>query len=139
MMAKSAYSQVSALRGDYLHPLGMLVDSGPLRVVRELTFGIVFTGSVQLTNAARLFAQTPHQLEVALDRMSGHLSDANWNHLEWAAAVLAEQARHSDGRQRAGQALCPQDAIPLYHPRRLPRGRSAGGRLLVLGRLSLGC
>lgn len=93
MLARSAYGQVSALLRDYLQPLGMLVDSGPLRVLRELTFGIVFTGSVQLTNAARLFARTPNQLETALERMSEHLSDPNWNHAEWAAAVLAEQAR----------------------------------------------
>ena len=68
MMARSAYGHLSALLCDYLKPLGMLVDSGPLRVLRELTFGIVFTGSVQLTNAARLFAQTPNQLEAALEQ-----------------------------------------------------------------------
>jgi hypothetical protein len=94
MRAGSAYDRISALLCDYLQPLGMLVDSGPLRVLRELTFGIVFTGSVQLTNAARLFAGTSNQLKDAVERMSGHLSDRNWNHAEWAAAVLAEQARH---------------------------------------------
>ena len=94
MRAGSAYNQISALLCDYLQPLGMLVDSGPLRVMRELTFGIMFTGSIQLTNAARLFAGTSNQLEAALERMSGHLCDPDWNHGEWAAAVLAGQARH---------------------------------------------
>jgi hypothetical protein len=89
----------------------MLADSGPLRVLRELTFGIVFTGSVQLTNAARLFATTSNQLEAALERMSGHLSDPNWNHLDWAAGVLAEQARHVEDDD-----LIPMDGSELAKP-----------------------
>jgi len=111
MMARSAYGHLSALLCDYLKPLGMLVDSGPLRVLRELTFGIVFTGSVQLTNAARLFAQTLNQLEAALERMSGHLSDPHWDHREWAAAVLAEQARHL-----RDDDLIPMDGSELAKP-----------------------
>jgi len=111
MRAGNAYQQISALLRDYLHPLGMLVESGPLRVLRELTFGIVFTGSVQLTNAARLFARTSNQLEKALERMSEHLSDPNWNHGEWAATVLAEQARHVEDDD-----LIPMDGTELAKP-----------------------
>ena len=58
MSAGSVYGRVSAFLRDYLKPLGMLVECGPLRVLRELTAGIVFNGSVQLTNAARLFVDT---------------------------------------------------------------------------------
>jgi hypothetical protein len=93
MSAGSVYSQVSALLRDYLQPLGMLVEHGPLRVLRELTAGIVFTGSPQLTNAARLFVHTAAQLEKAVERMSEHLCDQDWDHREWAAAVLYQQAK----------------------------------------------
>jgi hypothetical protein len=111
MIAGNAYDQLSALLRDYLKPLGMLVDSGPLRVMRELTFGIVFTGSVQLTNAARLFSHTRNQLEAALERMSGHLSDPHWDHREWAAAVLAEQVGHVQADD-----LIPLDGTELAKP-----------------------
>lgn len=52
----NAYGRVASLLREYVSPLGMLCEAGPLRVMRELTAGIVFTSSVQLTNAARLFA-----------------------------------------------------------------------------------
>ena len=50
----NAYGRVASLPRDYVRPLGMRCEAGPLRVMRELTVGIVFTGSVQLTNAAWL-------------------------------------------------------------------------------------
>lgn len=103
MSAGSVYGQVSALLRDYLKPLGMLVESGPLRVLRELTAGIVFTGSVQLTNAARLFAPTRSSLAKAVERMSAHLCDEEWDHREWAANVLKLQA----------DAVAEDDLIPL--------------------------
>lgn len=89
---RDVYQQVSALLDDYLQPLGMLHDRGPLRVLRELTRGIVFTASVQLSNAARLLAHTPGQLSRTVDRLSEHLADPRWDHREWAAAVLQLQA-----------------------------------------------
>ena len=64
MSAGSVYSQVSAFLREYLKPLGMLVESGPLRAMRELTTGIVMTGSVQFTNAARLFCRSENQLTI---------------------------------------------------------------------------
>jgi len=88
----NAYGQVTSLLRDYLRPLGMLCEAGPLRVMRELTSGILFTGSVQLTNAARLFCSTANQLSGAIERMSHHLVDESWDHREWAGAILHQQA-----------------------------------------------
>lgn len=88
------YQRVSALLDDYLHLFGMTVSAGPLRAMAELTAGIVWTGSVQLTNAARQFARTPCQLKHGVERLSEHLADPHWDHREWAARVLAEQTRH---------------------------------------------
>jgi hypothetical protein len=89
---RDVYQQVSALLDDYLRPLGMLHNRGPLRVLRELTRGIVFTASVQLSNATRLLAHHPGQLSGIVDRLSEHLADPRWDHREWAAAVLQLQA-----------------------------------------------
>lgn len=61
-----------------------------------------------MTNAARLFARTPSQLEQAVKRLSEHLSDPQWDHRDWAAAVLAEQARHIQEDD-----LIPLDATEL--------------------------
>lgn len=100
---ENAYRQVASLLREYVRPLGMLCEAGPLRVFRELTAGIVFTGSVQLTNAARLFALTPNQLAKAVERMSAHLADPSWDHRDWAGAVLHQQA----------DALAEDDLIPI--------------------------
>src|SRR5687768_3464556 len=88
----NAYGRVASLLRDYLRPLGMLCEAGPLRVMRELTAGVVFTGSVQLTNAARLFAASRNQLAGAVERMGTRLADESWDHREWAASVLQLQA-----------------------------------------------
>lgn len=100
---ESAYGRVTSLLREYVRPLGMLCEAGPLRVMRELTAGVVFTGSVQLTNAARLFATTANQLGGAVERMGGHLSDGSWDHREWAGEVL---------RLQAG-AVAEDDLLPL--------------------------
>src|SRR5436190_21571496 len=99
----NAYGQVTSVLRDYLRPLGMLCEAGPLRVMRELTAGVVFTGSVQLTNAARLFCSTANQLSGAVERMGARLADADWDHREWAAAVLELQAG----------AVADDDLIPI--------------------------
>lgn len=99
----NAYGRVTSLLREYVSPLGMLCEAGPLRVMRELTAGIVFTGSVQLTNAARLFAVTPNQLNKAVERMGAHLADGSWDHREWAGAVLHQLA----------DAVGEDDLIPL--------------------------
>jgi len=111
MDAAGVYHRVSALLHDYLQPLGMSASAGPLRAMAELTIGIVWTGSVQLSNAARRFARTPGELEHAVKRLSEHLADPHWDHREWAAAVLAEQARHVKD-----QDLIPLDATELAKP-----------------------
>jgi hypothetical protein len=123
MNAVSVYQWASTLLQDYLDRFGMNVSAGPLRAARELTFRIVWTGSVQLTldrppevgegltNAARLFARTPSQLEHAVKRLSEHLGDPGWDHREWAAAVLAEQTRHVQEDD-----LIPMDATELAKP-----------------------
>lgn len=99
----NAYGRVASLLRQYVSPLGMLCEAGPLRVMRELTAGVVFTGSVQLSNAARLFASTPNQLAGAVERMGTHLADESWDHREWAASVLAQQT----------EAVGEDDLIPL--------------------------
>lgn len=101
--AEKAYGRVTSLLRDYVRPLGMLCEEGPLRVMRELTAGIVCTGSTQLTNAARLFCFTPNQLSGAIERMGRHLADEAWDHREWAASALQLQA----------DAVGEDDLIPL--------------------------
>jgi hypothetical protein len=111
MSAGSVYGRVSAFLREYLKPLGMLVECGPLRALRELTAGIVFTGSVQLTNAVRLFAETDNQLAAAVERMSDHLGDEQWDHRDWAGAVLhhlADTVEEDD--------LLPLDGTELAKP-----------------------
>lgn len=103
MDGRNVYSQVSALLDDYLQPLGMLRDRGPLRAVGELTRGIVFTASVQLSNAARLWVRNPSQLHNAVERLSDQLADPHWDHREWAAGVLRLQT----------DAIAPDDLIPI--------------------------
>lgn len=100
---RNVYRQVSALLDDYLQPLGMLQDRGPLRALGELTRGMVLTASVQLSNAARLWARNRCQLHHAVERLSSHLADPRWDHREWAAAVLQLQA----------EAIGDHDLIPI--------------------------
>jgi len=111
MSAGSVYRRVSAFLRDYLKPLGMLVERGTLRVLRELTTGIVFTGSVQLTNAARLFVKNDNQLADAVERMSNHLANARWDHREWAGAVLHQLANVVEEDD-----LIPLDGTELAKP-----------------------
>jgi hypothetical protein len=111
MDAAGVYERVSAWLHDYLEPFGMSVPAGPLRAMAELTCGMIWTGSVQLSNAARLFCRTAQQLEHAVNRLSEHLADPHWDHREWAAAILAEQARHVQDDD-----LIPLDATELAKP-----------------------
>jgi hypothetical protein len=108
---RDVYSRISGLLNDYLKPLGMLRDRGPLRVLRELTHGIVFTASVQLSNAARLWARDAGQLQDGVERLSEALADRRWDHREWAAGVLrlsAEEVEEDD--------LIPIDPTELAKP-----------------------
>ena len=103
MNRTDVYPHVSSLLDDFLQPLGMLAPRGPLRAMAELVRGIVFTSSVQLSNAGRLRAAAPRPLRRTVDRLSDHLSDRTWDHGEWAAAVL----------QYLADAVDDDDLIPL--------------------------
>jgi hypothetical protein len=94
---------LSTLLRDYIKPLGMLERDGPLRAMRELTAGIVFTGSVQLSNAARLFAHDAGELRDGVKRLSLRLADRHWDHNEWAAGVLHHLTNEVE----------PDDLIPI--------------------------
>ncbi len=94
MNAAGVYRHVSTLLDEYLRSLGRTVPAGPLRAMAKLTAGILWTGSVQLTNAARLVARTPGELDHAVRRLSEHPGDRHWDHRQSAAAVPAGQARH---------------------------------------------
>jgi len=108
---RDVYRRVSALLDDYLKPLGMLQPRGPLRALGELTRGIVFTASVQLSHAARLMVHQPGPLQNTVERLSEHLADRHWNHREWAASVLrlAVEPLEDDD-------LIPIDATELAKP-----------------------
>jgi len=103
--------KVSSLLKEHLERYGLGVQRGPQRVMRELTTGMVWSGSVQLTNAVRLFAQTPRQLEKAVWRMSRHLADRQWDHRPLAQAVLADQANEIED-----DTLIPIDGTELAKP-----------------------
>jgi len=111
MNVGSVYEQVSALLDDYLEPLGMTVARGPLRAAGELTRGIIWTGSVQLTNAARQEARDPKRLARIVKRLSHHFGKRKWDHRDWAARILAEQVRHVQEDD-----LIPIDATELAKP-----------------------
>jgi hypothetical protein len=103
MSVGNLLEQVEASLEDYLRPLGMRVPRGPLRALGELVSGIVWTSSVQLTNAARRWAPNPRSLARAVARLSAHLSDTHFDHRSWAAQVL---------RQLCGP-LADEDLIPI--------------------------
>jgi hypothetical protein len=103
MNETDVYAKPSSLLNDSLQPLGMLAPGGPPRAMAELVRGIVFTSSLQRSNAGRLLVDSPRPLRRAVDRLSGHLSDRNWNHGEWAAAVL----------QHLAEAVEDDDLMPI--------------------------
>jgi len=53
--------------------------------------GIVWTGSVQMSNAVRLWARSSQELAEGVKRVSHHLRSRKWDHRDWAAAILARQ------------------------------------------------
>jgi len=79
--------------------------------MRELTRGIVFTASVQLSNAARLWVHNACQLHNAVERLSAQLADPHWDHREWAAGVL-----HLQTLAIQADDLIPLDATDLAKP-----------------------
>lgn len=91
MDAGSAMRRVEALLQEHCRSTGLEGKPGLPRVLEELIGGMVFSGSVQLTNAARRFARTPARLEKAVKRMSDHLSDHKADDLAWRKSLLAYQ------------------------------------------------
>jgi hypothetical protein len=111
MNVRTVYEGVSALLDDYLESLGMRPVRGPLRALGELVRGIVWTGSVQLTNAARLRAVTAARLARLVKQYSGHLASRKWDHRDWAGRVLARQVD-----DLAEGDLLPLDGTELAKP-----------------------
>ena len=111
MLTGGAYRRLCALLEDYSHDLGMSAEDGPLRAMRQLTEGIVLTGSVQLSNAARLLAHSPGELSRLVDRLSGHLANPRWDHRDWAAGILYHQVQALEE-----DSLIPIDATELAKP-----------------------
>ncbi len=105
------YREVSARLAEYLELFGMEATAGPLRAMGQLVRGIVLTGSVQLTNAARLTAETPGQLAQTVKRLGEHLANPRWNHRAWMRAIVAEQVR-----DLGEDELVPVDATELAKP-----------------------
>jgi hypothetical protein len=96
MLTGGTYRRLRALLEDYSHDLGMSAEDGPLRTMRELTAGIVFTGSVQLSNAARLIARSPAELSTLVHRLSGNLANVHWDHRDWAEGILHHHVQDLD-------------------------------------------
>ena len=111
MSAGMLFKEFSARLSEFLEPFVRPLPPAPARVVRELVAGAVFTGSTQLTNAARLFAQTSSQLEHAVERMSQHLADPHWNHRPLQEVLLEQQTRQIDDH-----TLIPIDLTDLAKP-----------------------
>jgi len=103
MNAGTVYRDVSALLDEYLESLCMRPVRGPLRAMGELVRGIIWTGTVQLTNAARLRADSQPRLARIVKQFSHHLKSRKWDHRDWAAAILTRQVR----------GLAQDDLIPI--------------------------
>jgi len=111
MNVGTVYEDVSALLDDYLESLGMRQVRGPLRAMGELVRGIVWAGSVQLTNAARLRARTSARLARLVKLYSHHLASRKWDHRDWASGVLARQVA-----DLGEDDLLPLDGTELAKP-----------------------
>jgi len=97
MNAETIYRDVSSLLDEYLESLGMLKDRGPWRAMGELIRGMVWTASVQLSNAARVEVHTTAELALMVQRLSDHLSSRKWDHGPWAGAILDRQVADLQG------------------------------------------
>ncbi len=91
MSAGSAGHRVEAMLADYCRQCGLEKRPGLSRVLVELVEGVVWSSSVQLTNAARRFCREPAKLEKAVKRMSDHLGDKSVDHHPWLKTLWAYQ------------------------------------------------
>ena len=103
MGIRNVYAQLDELLQDYFRICEMQVNAGPVRAMADLIRGIVFSGSVQLTNAARLLADDDAGLSYHVKRLSLALSNSHWDHQSWATGILARQAA----------LIAPGDLIPI--------------------------
>lgn len=111
MNVGTVYENVSALLDEYLEALGMGPPRGPLRAMGDLVRGILWSGSVQLSNAARLRADSSARLARIVKQLSGHLGSRKWDHRDWASAILARQVRDLQDED-----LLPLDGTELAKP-----------------------
>jgi hypothetical protein len=111
MGVRNVLWQLEELLQDYFRICEMQVNAGPLRAMADLIRGIIFSGSVQLTNAARLLTDDEAGLCYHVKRLSVALSSPRWNHLPWAQGILARQ-----GALVAADDLIPIDATELAKP-----------------------
>jgi hypothetical protein len=74
---------MEAMLADHCRLAGLEGKPGLSRVLVELVQGIVWSGSVQLTNAARRCCWVTAKLEKAVKRMSDHLGDKQVDHHPW--------------------------------------------------------
>jgi hypothetical protein len=107
----NVYAELRELLHEYLRPLEMQIQVGPLRAMGDLVEGMVFTGSVQVSNAARLLAASDGSLEYHVKRITLALSNHRWNHEPWARAVLQQRAAWVEPED-----LIPIDATELAKP-----------------------
>src|ERR1700730_11712580 len=91
MSAGSAGHRVAAMLADHCRQCGLERKPGIARVLLELVEGIVWSSSVQLTNAARRFCREGRKLEKAVKRMSDHLGDKTVDHHPWLKTLWAYQ------------------------------------------------
>jgi hypothetical protein len=111
MNDRDVYRELSSLLHRYLQPLGMVTERGPQRAMGELVRGILFTASVHLSNTARLLATEPRPVRRHIERLGHHLANRNWDHGEWAAAVL-----HHVCSDIEDDDLIPVDGTELAKP-----------------------
>lgn len=92
MSAGSPWQRVESSLADYCSTVGLERKPGLPRALLELVEGIVWGGSVQLTNAARRYCRTAGALHAAGKRLSARLADARVNHRPWLGRLWAYQS-----------------------------------------------
>lgn len=91
MSAGSAGHRVRSMLADHCRLSGLAGKPGLSRVLEELVEGIVWSASVQLTNAARRGCKDSRKLAKAVKRMSDHLGDKRVDHHPWLQTLWAYQ------------------------------------------------
>lgn len=92
MSAGSTWQRLESSLADYCSAVDLQGKPGLNRALLEVVQGIVFGGSVQLTNAARLYCHDAGELHGAGKRLSARLSDPKVDHHPWLKRLWAYQA-----------------------------------------------